>query len=66
VRISEEKPEMLQYLASLGLLPRTQIRVEEVAPFHGPLLVEVGKAKYAIGREIASRIEVEEKSAQAS
>ena len=60
VKISEEEPEMLQYLATLGLIPRIQIKVEEVAPFSGPLLVKVGRAKYAIGRDIASRIQVTE------
>lgn len=56
VRISEEGPEMLKYLASLGLTPQTEIRVEEVAPFQGPLLVAVRGARYALGREVASKI----------
>jgi len=60
VKISEEESSMLQYLASLGLLPSINIRVCEVAPFKGPLIIEVGRAKYAIGREVASRIQVRE------
>ncbi len=58
VKISEEEPKMLQYLATLGLLPCVHVRVCEVAPFRGPLLVEVGRAKYALGREVASKIQI--------
>lgn len=60
VKISEEEPKMLQYLATLGLLPRVPVRVREVAPFKGPLLVEVGRAQYALGREVAAKIQVKE------
>lgn len=60
VKVSEEEPKMLQYLATLGLIPKVHISVEEVAPFRGPLLIRVGNAKYALGREIASRIQVAE------
>jgi DtxR family Mn-dependent transcriptional regulator len=60
VKVSEEEPKMLQYLATLGLLPKVRLTVEEIAPFRGPLLIKVGNAKYALGREIASHIEVAE------
>jgi DtxR family transcriptional regulator, Mn-dependent transcriptional regulator len=56
VRISDERPDLLRYLASLGLLPQTQIRVEGVAPFGGPYLVRVREAQYALGREVAGKI----------
>ncbi|MGO8684797.1 MAG: metal-dependent transcriptional regulator [Thermoleophilia bacterium] len=56
--ISDEKPDLLRYLASLGLLPETQIDVEGVAPFGGPLLVRVAGAQYALGREVAGKIYV--------
>lgn len=59
-QIMEEEPTFLRYLASLGLLPRAEIHVEEVAPFGGPLLVRVGGAKYAIGRDVAAKILVQE------
>lgn len=55
-RIAEEKTEMLQYLATLGLFPGTQVSVQERAPFNGPLMVKVGSANYALSREIASLI----------
>ncbi|MFH1647895.1 MAG: metal-dependent transcriptional regulator [Chloroflexota bacterium] len=55
-QIADEDGEFLHYLASLGLLPQTDVRVEEVAPFGGPLLVRVGGARYALGRDVAARI----------
>jgi len=58
VSVYEEDPKMLQYLASLGLLPNVCVKVEEVAPFNGPIMVRVSGSRYAIGREIASKIKV--------
>jgi DtxR family Mn-dependent transcriptional regulator len=59
-QIVEEEASFLRHLASLGLLPRTELRVEEVAPFGGPILVRVGGARYALGRAVAARILVRE------
>jgi DtxR family Mn-dependent transcriptional regulator len=54
--VSDEKPELLRYLSSLGLLPEAVVSVEDVAPFGGPLLVRVGRSRYALGREVACKI----------
>jgi DtxR family transcriptional regulator, Mn-dependent transcriptional regulator len=54
--VAEEEPDLLRYLASLGLLPDTQVAVESVAPFGGPVLVRVHGAQYALGREVAGKI----------
>lgn len=59
-RISEESQDFLRYLAALGLMPRARVRVEQVAPFNGPLLVQVGTASYALGRDVAGKIMVRE------
>jgi DtxR family Mn-dependent transcriptional regulator len=58
VSVFEEDPRMLQYLASLGLIPDVCVKVEEVAPFGGPLIVCVSGSRYALGREVASKIKV--------
>jgi DtxR family Mn-dependent transcriptional regulator len=58
VSVFEEDPKMLKYLASLGLIPDVCVRVEEVAPFGGPLIVCVSGSRYALGREVASKITV--------
>lgn len=55
-QVAEEDPEMLRYLASLGLFPEVEVEVTEVAPFGGPLTVRVGAAQYALGRELAQSL----------
>ena len=57
-KVTEEEPKLLQYLASLGLLPDAHISIKEIAPFKGPLLVQVAGAQYALGQEVASKIMV--------
>jgi len=47
---------MLQYLATLGLVPGASVEIEERAPFNGPIMVKVMGASYALGRNIASVI----------
>jgi DtxR family Mn-dependent transcriptional regulator len=56
--VTEEKSDLLRYLASLGLLPDTEVAVDSVAPFGGPVLVRVAGAQYALGREVAGKIMV--------
>lgn len=60
VRIEREEPELLKYLANLGLFPQTKVEVEEIAPFGGPVLIRAGDSRYALGRNVASRIFVRE------
>lgn len=55
-RIGLETPAALRHLATLGLLPSVQVEVEKRAPFDGPVLVRVGRAHYALGRDLAARI----------
>jgi DtxR family transcriptional regulator, Mn-dependent transcriptional regulator len=56
VKITDEEPKLLCYLATLGMIPRTKLRIEEKAPFDGPIMVKVGSASYALGRKIAESI----------
>ncbi|MCL4473018.1 MAG: metal-dependent transcriptional regulator [Actinobacteria bacterium] len=60
-RVSEEDSQLLQYLATLGLLPNAKVSVKEIAPFKGPMLVKVCGAQYALGQEVASKIMVKSK-----
>lgn len=55
-RINTETPSALRHLAALGLLLNTEIEVENQAPFGGPVMVRVGRAHYALGRNLAARI----------
>ena len=56
VKVTDERPDMLQYLATLGLVPGANVQIEEKAPFNGPIIVKVMGASYALGRNVASVI----------
>lgn len=56
VKITDERPDLLQYLATLGLVPGANVQIEEKAPFNGPIMVKVMGASYALGRNVASVI----------
>jgi DtxR family Mn-dependent transcriptional regulator len=57
-RVPDGDPELLRYLATLGLVPAEEVTVVEQAPFDGPVTVEVRGSRHAIGRSLAARIEV--------
>jgi len=57
--VIESNSEFLRYLTSLGLLPGTRVKIADIAPFGGPLTIEVNNSTKAIGRETASLIRVE-------
>lgn len=57
-RIAEERTDLLRYLFSLGLLPGVTVRVEQVSPFGGPVLIAVGESRYALGRDVAEKLRV--------
>lgn len=51
--------ELLRYLDSLGLRPGTKLAVLDVAPFEGPLTIELEGESKIIGRKVATSIVVE-------
>jgi len=55
-KITEEKQDLLQYLATLGLVPSASVEIKEKAPFNGPIIVKTMGASYALGRNVASVI----------
>jgi len=55
-RVPDGDPELLRYLAELGLLPGSDIEVVSQAPFGGPVTVRTENGKHAISRELADRI----------
>ncbi len=48
--------ELLRYLAQLGLVPGVQFTVMEIAPFEGPLTLDIEGNKQVIGRNVAASI----------
>jgi len=60
-KIKDETPEVLKYIAVLGLLPGASIEIVEKAPFDGPVTVKVGGANHALSLSMASNIWVKRK-----
>jgi DtxR family transcriptional regulator, Mn-dependent transcriptional regulator len=57
-RVPDGDPELLRYLASLGIVPDQPIVLVGREPFDGPVTIEVGGARHAIGLALAERIQV--------
>jgi DtxR family transcriptional regulator, Mn-dependent transcriptional regulator len=51
--------DMLRYLAELGLVPGAEVAIVEVAPFDGPITLEINGQQRIIGRLVADSILVE-------
>lgn len=59
VRVSDAEPEMLRYLAGLGIGLGDEVEVLERQPFGGPILVRVGDRELALGGRLASAMRLE-------
>jgi len=58
VRVSDQHPDRLRYLAELGLVPGAELEVVASAPFDGPVSVRIGGVVHAIDRRLARAIYV--------
>ena len=58
-RVPDGDPELLRYLAELGIVPTEPVVVISRAPFDGPLTVEVGGRAHALSPALAQRILVD-------
>jgi DtxR family Mn-dependent transcriptional regulator len=65
-RVSDENGDRLRYLAELGIVPGTTVRVIAREPFEGPIALRVGDTTRTIGRELASQILVSSQPARRS
>ena len=61
VRIAsfEGGPRFHEKFSQYGLFPGDKARVVRIAPFGGPMLLEIGGREIALGKSIAARILVE-------
>jgi DtxR family Mn-dependent transcriptional regulator len=59
MRVSDADPEMLRYLASLGVSPGDDFEVLERQPFGGPLLVRLDGREHSIGGRLARAMRME-------
>lgn len=55
----DEDGQMLRYLESLGLTPGTAFTVVEVAPFDGPVTVQIGEVQKVVGHTVSTAVLVE-------
>ncbi len=55
-RVSDENPEILQYLSKLGLTPGTELAVTETMTFDGSLRVRIGTQDQFISSKLAQNI----------
>ena len=58
-RVKTDDGEKLRYLAKLGLVPGTPVRLVNRAPFNGPLRLKVKDQEHVIGTELAQALRVE-------
>lgn len=59
VRVSDDDPEMLRYLAELAIIPGTELVVVSRAPYEGPISLSISGHLLAIGPALASQVMVE-------
>lgn len=59
-RVSDEHPEVLQYMSKLGISPGTAIRITERIEFDGSLRVRIGRKEQFISAKLAQNIFVED------
>jgi DtxR family Mn-dependent transcriptional regulator len=55
-RVPDGDPELLRYLAELGLVPGAGVEVVAHAPFGGPVMVRTDRGDHAISRELALQL----------
>jgi DtxR family transcriptional regulator, Mn-dependent transcriptional regulator len=55
-RVPDGDPDLLRYLAELGLVPGSEVALVAEAPFGGPVTVRTANGEHAISRELAGRI----------
>lgn len=56
VRVADEDPEMLRYLAELLIVPGKRITIKSRAPYDGPITLGVGRQELSIGRALAMHV----------
>jgi DtxR family Mn-dependent transcriptional regulator len=56
--VTQEVPEMLRYLAEIGLRPGAHVVLCERAPLSGPVTIEVAGKQHAISIELAKIVKV--------
>jgi DtxR family Mn-dependent transcriptional regulator len=56
VRVADEDPAMLRYLAELSVVPGKRVTVKARAPYGGPITLAVGRQEISIGPVLAAHV----------
>ena len=56
VRVADEDPAMLRYLAELSVVPGRRVTVKSRAPYGGPITLVVGRAEISVGPALAAHV----------
>lgn len=59
VRVSDDDPKMLRYLAELSIIPGTEVTLVSREPFGGPIRVSIAEIETVIGPSLAAQVLVE-------
>lgn len=55
-RVSDRDPEVLRYLAKIGIFPDVELSVVRKAPFNGPVHIELNRKEHSLSEELARQI----------
>jgi DtxR family Mn-dependent transcriptional regulator len=58
VKIIDEKADVLQHLAALGIAPGVRVKVEEKPSFRGSITIRVGEESFALDYDVVSNVNV--------
>ncbi len=61
VSVKDDDPELLRFMASLGIKPGVRVRIEAKDPFMGPMRALVGKQKRTVGWHLANAVFVKKR-----
>jgi len=56
VRVTDEDPAMLRYLAELSVVPGKRVTVKSRAPYSGPITLGIGRQEVSVGPALAAHV----------
>ena len=54
--VDDDKSDLLRYLANLGLMPGTAVQILDIAPFDGPITLNVEGVNKVVGFNVAQQV----------
>lgn len=57
--LPERNPDLLEYLVEQGLRPGVKFRVDEVAPFNGPMFLEIDGVRRALAKDALEEVRIQ-------